>query len=688
MNPTSATPGGIMNFSGVTNNGSYATGNPIFDNAPGANVPGSNTVQSPGASTSPVVATSNLADTATNQNIKDLSSATAPKTAAPITSAAPTQAQPSNQPAPVNFGRLTYDQAMNLFKGDFTGVRTNQDGTFSADEVAMGRYNANNPSTAVSGSPSQQPNLNTVKPDDFTQAYLKDIDTLRANLDSRTNSIIDNIKKEYDKLFYVQDIANKSYTGGVTNESIVSGRARYAPVISMGEINAAVAAGTRAMSELEVKKQTLINDALKAKDEQDFKLLDNKMTSYRAAIKDQRDAAQTMYENVIRASADARAEMENQRQQRQSDLDIETKTAENFAPSVAKQLNSLPDDQSRQKFLKEFAASHGISEATLSGVVSKYSDTINQSMKSAMYSMLAENPRAGISMDDINGNNISEVARKVMLGPDFQLKTLSEQTKIRESLANAAISEAKVRMMTDPNSVTTLAQYALDHKGQLPPGIESAMTPLILSTAQKMAPEYLPKGTIISQSGIPSDLPGQDQTAIQAGLRMMQTMSDIRELLLKVPEGPGATTVQDALSLVGKTDPAYTAVISKIGQLAQDYDVLKGGVRGGASASLMASSKKYIPDVNNYAKYNTTLLDSFEKGVISGVNDVLNTNGVSLNRTIVKPFAEQVSDISSLVDVGKSAKGSDAEIYAYIKKLGYADPAIVKVFKSKKMKYE
>lgn len=130
---------------------------------------------------------------------------------------------------------------------------------------------------------------------------------LQKTMDARSAAIISNITAEYDNLVKQQEIQNTAYQGGVTTEGVVSGRERYAPIMQAGILNSAISSGLASISALQAKKQGLILQAENARDEKNFKTLNDTMQQYSDAVKEERKIAQDTYENAIKASAEARA---------------------------------------------------------------------------------------------------------------------------------------------------------------------------------------------------------------------------------------------------------------------------------------------------------------------------------------------------------------------------------------------
>ena len=161
--------------------------------------------------------------------------------------------------------------------------------------------------TAIAGTPTKpvqsQAEIDAQAGITATQAEIK---KLQANMDAQSAALMSSISAEYDSLVAQQAVQNTAYQGGVTTEGLVSGRARYAPIMQAGILDRAVASGLGEISKLQAKKSQLLIQAQQARDERQFKYLNETMQDYRTTVKEERAAAQTAYENVQKASAEAR----------------------------------------------------------------------------------------------------------------------------------------------------------------------------------------------------------------------------------------------------------------------------------------------------------------------------------------------------------------------------------------------
>jgi len=192
---------------------------------------------------------------------------------------------------------------------------------------------------------------------------------LRITMDTRSSSIIQNIEREYDSLIEEQRQMNKAFEGGIVTEGFRSGRSRYAPVLQSGIISSTINSGIRALSNLQVKKQGLILQAENARDERNFKLLNDSIQEYRESVKEERNIAQKTYENAINASQEAREQLKFEREQAE-------KTAGFLAPKVTSLMTG--ELEADFKIIEDFASENSIDPNLLYSSVEKHKQEIQK----------------------------------------------------------------------------------------------------------------------------------------------------------------------------------------------------------------------------------------------------------------------------------------------------------------------
>jgi len=204
---------------------------------------------------------------------------------------------------------------------------------------------------------------NTEKMSASEQARIDEIQRINGQLselanqmDSRASAQVQSVIDQYASLARRQEVANASYEGGVSTAGLSSGRNRYAPEIQAGVQSAAVASGIQALSDLQVKKQSLINEIEQARDTQKFKVLTEKVQELKTLQKDERDAARQMKDDFYREQTYMR---ENSKFQ-----------AEQNAPYLASIMTGDPAKDNQ--ILMEAAEQLGVSVSSLAFGLDKY----------------------------------------------------------------------------------------------------------------------------------------------------------------------------------------------------------------------------------------------------------------------------------------------------------------------------
>lgn len=271
----------------------------------------------PNMNTPAVVTTSNVAQK-TNQNIADLTTATASTTKIPV----PTYGSEVKDASGRVIGIAKYDPNTGKPLVDPNAATEAARLKAEADKKATTDAAINNAAgLPIDGLPAQptksQAEIDAEQGIADTQAQIK---VLAEQMDAHSAALMANISAEYDNLINQQKIQNTQYQGGITTEGIVSGRARYAPVMQAGLINTAISSGLAEIAKLQTKKQSLLIQAQQARDDQSYKMLNDTMIQYRETVKNERTLTQNTYDNAMKASQEGRDIARLDLQLRQSDL--------------------------------------------------------------------------------------------------------------------------------------------------------------------------------------------------------------------------------------------------------------------------------------------------------------------------------------------------------------------------------
>lgn len=178
-----------------------------------------------------------------------------------------------------------------------------------------------------------------------------ELESLGSKISSQNSGIIESIKSEYAGLIKQQEENNKQYQGMVTKEGIRSGRGRYAPDIYNSDNARAVDDGIAKVASLVAKKEKLVREAEQAATEADYKRLNTLMTSYKDAVKEERQAAQDALDNMVKWNKEVRDKTTFDRTEQE-------KTAEDIAGSLSSVLGNNEEDNAL--LVQDAASQYGI----------------------------------------------------------------------------------------------------------------------------------------------------------------------------------------------------------------------------------------------------------------------------------------------------------------------------------------
>lgn len=264
---------------------------------------------------------------------------------------------------------------------------------------------------------------------------ISDLDALSARMDANSVALMDGIRKEYDSLINQQQELNRAYEGGTTSEGLVSGRARYAPILQAGIVTNVVQEGIGKIAELQSKKAKLLAEAQEARDNKQFQLLQEKMKAYRDSISEERMLTQNLYENTLKASKEARENLEFEREQEQEN-------AKTLAPSVASILTG--DNDQDMQIIQSIATENGLNPNSLLGAVNEYSTSQSKSLPATLQEyeyMIRNGLFTGTPLEYIKARAAAGRAPASPKG-----RVLSQQEAIAMGLPNlTGVSEEELR---------------------------------------------------------------------------------------------------------------------------------------------------------------------------------------------------------------------------------------------------
>ena len=115
---------------------------------------------------------------------------------------------------------------------------------------------------------------------------------------------VDALQRQFDTLRQQQIIANKNYTGGVTEAGIAAGRNRYATEIESGNIKASVDQGIQKLADLDAKASAAIAQMKQGFLDNDYKMVNDSYVNYNNYIKQKSDAIQKIADTAYQHEQD------------------------------------------------------------------------------------------------------------------------------------------------------------------------------------------------------------------------------------------------------------------------------------------------------------------------------------------------------------------------------------------------
>lgn len=186
------------------------------------------------------------------------------------------------------------------------------------------------------------------------------LNSMYDEIDPMAQQQIDAITKEYGVLEEEQKLANKASEGVTNITNLSTGAAEFTPQIALGNVAAVVAQGSRAMANIQAKKQSLLAAAKDAAFNKKYEVVNKLMSEYRQSIKEERDAATQL-------RTDYYNEVQNAREQSKFDWTRQVDSSKAIASSLASVMTG--DNTADMKLIQDAATQYGIDPNVLIGSV-------------------------------------------------------------------------------------------------------------------------------------------------------------------------------------------------------------------------------------------------------------------------------------------------------------------------------
>lgn len=122
---------------------------------------------------------------------------------------------------------------------------------------------------------TRKPSAADQETEDYYSEVRSLIDSMKTTLDARTKRYLDSIESKYSVLKARREQINKAAEASVAQSLLMGSSSRYAQISSAGIERQRNTASLRAIAELEAQEQSLINEALTAQENGDYKLLES-----------------------------------------------------------------------------------------------------------------------------------------------------------------------------------------------------------------------------------------------------------------------------------------------------------------------------------------------------------------------------------------------------------------------------
>jgi hypothetical protein len=262
----------------------------------------------------------------------------------------------------------------------------------------------------------------------------KELTNVQKNMDARTAETIAGIGREYDALVQDQEAANYQYESGVTTAGFRSGLNQYASQIQGNILHNAMSEGIKKISNIQIARAKLINEAEAARDERNYKMLTAKMEMLRQNYKDEQDSVYRLQQE-IRDTAEANRK------------DTQFKT-EAIAPQLEKVFTG--DDVQDAEILDTISKNTGIAPSYIMSAYNKYKTDKEKALPASIQEYQAA-LRLGIVPDGTTYGQWKNIESARGSTPKSKVITLPEAVSIgAKSLAYKTTDEV-IDSMTSPD---------------------------------------------------------------------------------------------------------------------------------------------------------------------------------------------------------------------------------------------
>lgn len=337
---------------------------------------------------------------------------------------------------------------------------------------------------------------------------------------------IDAITQQYQNLIADQKVANRNYEGAVRQAGIAAGRNMYAPEVELGNANAAVSAGLRAISKIQTEMAMTITQAKIAFQDQNFKMLDSLYDKIQKHQEDQRKVISETYEKTKDALDAAQQKFEN-------DM-----TTAQFEFQKVQELNKPILEADKQ-------------------------------LKDYLYSEMQKYPDAGVTAQDTVASAVAKIKASASYKAEQDRKLAEiEQTKAQTAAAyaSAAASRALAAQRAGGEGTTAAGLEGLSARAKAIYDDPSLLKSYTATEQGKILDEFANAGIRFDAAAL-EKVTATQRSYIAKFDDMERDARQAQELVGKVDTGPIAGTAGRAAQLIGTASKDFTNYRSTISRM-------------------------------------------------------------------------------------------------------------------------
>lgn len=440
---------------------------------------------------------------------------------------------------------------------------------------------------------------------------------------------INNIDAQYRPLIEQQKALNAAREAGTNVEGLVSGRTRYAPTIQSGVLGGVVQEGLNSILDIINRRNAAVSTAVQAREDRDYKALQDAIKAKADAEKDTRDYALRLKEFALK------------------EQDANFKKLESAGGVVAGSIAGLTPEAS-DAYINSYAKTHGLDPNELKGSIKNFNDEKYKSVDTTIYGIAKDFP--GIVTDqDIVGHDIASVLKKIPQSATYKLD-------MRKKLADALKAEADLNPLgSAASSIAVAAEWA--KTGKMPAGLKGAERDVIYEAAKQWAQNNIADGAIVDKADgfliPPADLSAASEQSVAASAGFIKAASEITDFLKSKTTYPGGRGAAKAGQLVALTDEETAKFNALRDNLTAAFVQSVSGVA--VNEAEYKRLTKLIPNSNEWNKYAIAKWDTFMDQAKRKTTSILEQRNATLKGVDLRT-EQQIRD-----DIAKAKKDANLQ---------------------------